>query len=315
MRRNAATAALLCLVFSCLALSQGGNSQLGGVVTDPSGALMPGVTITVTNADTSITNTSITNESGAYNFPSLQPGSKYSVSASLPGFQKQTVNNLAIAAAVNVRQDFKMQIASTTTTVEVSVNANELLTTNSQSVGEMLSATKVRDLPIVGNDVLSLLKVLPGVRGGAGNVATTMAGVGGDSINTVRDGLSVSDGRFESGVFSTTFINPDLVGEIKVILAPVDAEMGRGNGQVIISTRSGTNKYSGTAQWDIRNTALNPNTWNNNRNVGLDGAWSPTVPNWSNTHHVSLSYGGPIVKNKTFFFALWDQQLQYQRNT
>src|SRR5204863_984770 len=68
-------------------------------------------------------------------------------------------------------------------------------------------------------------------------------------------------------------------------------------------------------QWDIRNTALNPNTWTNNRNVGLDGAWSPTVPNWSNTHHVSVSYGGPIIKNKTFFFALWDQQLQYQRNT
>jgi len=315
VRKYFAAAMLWCLVFSCLAFSQGGNSQLGGVVTDPSGALMPGVTVTVTNVETSITNTSISNESGSYNFPSLQPGTKYTVSASLPGFQKKTVTSLVIGTAVNVRQDFQMQIASTTTTVEVSIEANELLTTNSQSVGEMLSASKVRDLPIVGNDVLSLLKVLPGVRGGAGAVATTMAGVGGDSINTVRDGLSVSDGRFESGVFSTTFINPDLVGEIKVILAPVDAEMGRGNGQVIISTRSGTNKYSGTAQWDIRNTALNPNTWNNNRNVGLDGAWSPTVPNWSNTHHVSVSYGGPIVKNKTFFFALWDQQLQYQRNT
>src|SRR6185503_7541906 len=88
MRSSIATAMLLCLVFSCLVFSQVGNSQLGGVVTDPSGALMPGVTVTVINGDTSITNTAITNESGAYNFPSLQPGSKYSVSASLPGFQR-----------------------------------------------------------------------------------------------------------------------------------------------------------------------------------------------------------------------------------
>ena len=124
MRRNVATAMLLCLVLSCLAFSQGGNSQLGGVVTDPSGALMPGVTITVTNADTSIANTSVTNESGSYNFPALQPGPRYTVSASLPGFQRKTVTNLVIGTAVNVRQDFQMQISSTTTTVEVSIEAN-----------------------------------------------------------------------------------------------------------------------------------------------------------------------------------------------
>ena len=304
---------LLCLVFSCLAFSQGGNSQLGGVVTDPSGALMPGVTVTVTNTDTSITNTAISNESGAYNFAALQPGPNYTVSASLPGFQRKTVTRLTIGAAVNVRQDFQMQIASTATTVEVSIEANDLLTTNSQSVGEVLTSARVRDLPIVGNDVLSLISLMPGVRGDANN--PVFAGVNENSINTIRDGLSTSDGRFESGVFSTTFINPDLVGEIRIILAPVDAEMGRGNGQVIITTRSGTNRYTGTAQWDIRNTALNPNTWDNNRNVdAFTGAWSPTQPNWSNTHHYTVSYGGPIVRNKTFFFALWDQQLQYQRN-
>src|SRR5436190_118022 len=101
MRRYVATAMLLSLVFSCLAFTQGGNSQLGGVVTDPSGALMPGVTITVTNSDTSITNSAITNESGSYNFAALQPGNKYTVSASLPGFQKKTVTSLVIGTAVN----------------------------------------------------------------------------------------------------------------------------------------------------------------------------------------------------------------------
>jgi hypothetical protein len=112
MRRYFATALLLCLAFSGFALAQGGNSQLGGVVTDPSGALMPGVTITVTNVDTSIANIAITNESGAYNFPSLQPGTNYRVSSSLPGFQTRTITALNIGVAVSVRQDFQMQIAA-----------------------------------------------------------------------------------------------------------------------------------------------------------------------------------------------------------
>jgi hypothetical protein len=315
MRNHAIAAALLCLFVSSLTFSQGGNSQLGGVTTDQTGALLPGVSITVTNVDTGIVNTSITNESGAYNFPSLQPGVNYSVSASLPGFQRRTVTSLNIGAATTVRQDFQLTVAAQATNVDVSIEANELLTTSAQSVGEVLTATRVRDLPIVGNDVLSLLNVMGGVVGGQGNENTTFAGVNANMVNTVRDGLSVSDGRFQSGVFTTNFINPDLVGEIRVILAPVDAEMGRGNGQVIINTRSGTNRFSGAAQWDVRNTALNPNSWNNNRQLDpITGEWSPTVPNWSNTHHYTASYGGPIIRNKTFFFVLWDQQLQYQRN-
>ena len=311
--RKTLGALLLCLLVGQFAFSQGGNSQLGGVATDATGALLPGVTITVTNVDTSVANTAITNESGAYNFPALQPGANYSVSASLPGFQRKTVTRLNIGVAVTVRQDFQLEVATQVTTVDVSIEANELLTTNTQSVGEVLNQERVADLPIVGNDVLSLIGLMPGVRGNAEDA--NFAGVGDMAINTVRDGLSVSDGRFASGVFSTTFINPDLVGEIRIVLTPVDAEMGRGNGQVIINTRSGTNKYSGAAQWDIRNTALQPNTWGNNNDLDpVTGAWSPTEPNWSNTHHYTVSFGGPIVRNKTFFYALWDQQLQYQRN-
>src|SRR5215207_4299491 len=130
MRSYVSAAALLCLIASGLAFSQGGNSQLGGVVTDPTGALLPGVSISVTNVDTSVVNTTITNESGAYNFPSLQPGANYSVSASLPGFQRKTITRLNIGAAVSVRQDFQLVIASQATTVDVSIEANELLTTN-----------------------------------------------------------------------------------------------------------------------------------------------------------------------------------------
>lgn len=96
-----------------------------------------------------------------------------------------------------------------------------------------------------------------------------------------------------------------MVGEMRVILAPVDAETGRGAGQVQILTRSGTNKYQGSAVWNAQNSALNANTWNNNR-TGADKTWF-------NRQQLSVNYAGPIIKNKTFFFALFDGQRMYSR--
>src|SRR6185436_9735692 len=109
------------------------------------------------------------------------------------------------------------------------------------------------------------------------------------------DGLSVQDGRYLNGVFGTTVINPELVGEMRVILAPVDAEMGRGNGQVQILTRSGTNQFRGAGVWTVRNSALDANTWENNNDV-VNGVWTPTKPDWFNRNEYTISAGGPIVK-------------------
>jgi hypothetical protein len=126
------------------------------------------------------------------------------------------------------------------------------------------------------------------------------------SVNTTMDGISVQDNRYNLGVTSATHINPDLVEEIRLIVAPVDAETGRGSGQVKILTKSGTNKYTGSAFWNVQNPALNANTWNNNR-TGVE-------PNWYNQQQYSLSFGGPIVKNKTFFFALYEGQTMNSRS-
>ena len=88
--------------------------------------------------------------------------------------------------------------------------------------------------------------------------------------------------------------------------------MGRGNGQVQITTRSGTNRYTGTAVWNFRNSELDPNTWANNRQV--DPATGKAVqPDWTNDHEYTISFGGPIIRNKTFFFALWDQRIRKER--
>jgi hypothetical protein len=274
-----------------------------------------------------VVSTSLTNDSGTYNFVTLPPG-PYKITATLQGFQTATVENITLGSAETQRFNIILKLGSAAgTTVDVAVDASQIISQSSPSIGEALNADKVRDLPMIGGDVLQLINTVAGVNG-VGATAN-FAGVGAASINTVRDGLSVSDGRFVNGVFATTVINPDLVGEIKIILAPVDAEMGRGNGQVIITTRSGTNRFTGAATLLYTNSGLNPNTWVGNQagsfkdDSGTACAvqqasdsckWTLTnKPAWFSNYHPTVSFGGPIVKNKTFFFVLWDQQKNFQR--
>jgi hypothetical protein len=150
-----------------------------------------------------------------------------------------------------------------------------------------------------------------------GAEGTNFAGVSARDVNVQRDGISINNQRWPNGLDSPTRMNPDLVGEIKLILAPVDAEMGRGNGQVQIQTRSGTNEYHGVAVWNVQNSALDANTWANNRNQTPNnlGEIKATQPPWRNLHEYNIAVGGPIKKNKTFFYALWDQQFILTRNT
>ena len=103
----------------------------------------------------------------------------------------------------------------------------------------------------------------------------------------------------QAGIQTATLMNPDLVGEVRSIVAPVDAEMGRGNGQLIVQTRSGTNQFRGSAVWSVRNSALDANTWSNNRQVDPQtGAWKPVPPDWNNRHQYTGSAGGPISRTK-----------------
>jgi hypothetical protein len=307
---------LMLFVFSwsIAALGQGGTGTLTGTVEDTSKALIPGVTITAVNANTGVTRTTLTNESGSYNLPGLPPGT-YRLSSALPGFQTQSFNNIDLGTNETKRLNYSLQVSTVATSVEVNIDAQSLLTTQGANVGEVLTEGKVQELPLVSGDVLDLVRILPGVRTTPfGGVFDSFAGLSTESVNTVRDGLSVTDGRYANGIYASTTINPELVGEIRLILTPVDAELGRGNGQVQITTRSGTNRYTGSAVWNVRNTALNANTWTNNSQVDpATGAWSPTPLDWFNENQITLTYGGPIIRNKTFFFAQYDTQLHSQR--
>src|SRR5215831_18487646 len=307
----AAIPLLLSLTLCCNAFAQTGNSSVAGFVQDPSGAFIPGVTVTATNTQTGVATTAVTNESGSYNIPSLLPGI-YKLTAELPGFKSRVFNDVQLGANSTGRYNFVLEVGAVTETVEVTAERTALIAESSPTIGQVLPEQQVHDLPLVSNNVLDLMKTMPGVRGGIYSNSTTFAGISASAVNTTRDGLSVQEGRYAYGVGSTTLINPDMVGEFRVILAPVDAETGRGNGQVQILTRSGTNAFHGSGVWNARNSALDANTWANNKQV-VRGVWTPSAPNWRNEHEYSVSLGGPIRKNKTFFFFLWDQNIERDR--
>src|SRR5688572_4781576 len=297
----------LCVcIISSVGLGQVINATLSGTVSDPSGALIPGAEITATHTGTGVATTIVTNEAGAYRFGSLQPG-PYRVSASLPGFQTQ-IFQVTLETSAQIRQNFILQIGAVTQQVEVSLAADQLLTAVSSSVGNVLPERQVLDLPLVGRDVMDFTTIMPGVVG-TGGAGTTFAGItagGSGNVNLQLDGVTVNNGRHTQGLAAATTINPDMVEEFRVVLAAVDVE-GRGSAQVQVRTRSGTNQFRGTAVWNVRNAALNANSWSNNRQ-GI-------APTWYNRHQYTVSFGGPIISNKTFFFALFDGQKGLQKES
>ncbi len=306
----------LCLVLASHTFAQTSNATLGGTASDATGALIPGVTITATNTATGSVNTALTNEAGAYQFASLQTGT-YKVTAELSGFQTLTYNEVALGVSQQVRLNFRLQVGSIAQSVEVTAAADTSIATTSSSIGTVLPDYKVRDLPLGGRNVLDLLRTTSGVSNAISGTTANDGATAGDTgyfaggrlsaVNTTRDGFVVSDGRYNHGAFSVTYTSPDLVEEVRVITAPVDAEVGRGSGQVQMVTRSGTNQLRGSVFWNNRNSALDASNWFNNFNG---------IPkDYENRNQYGARLGGPIIKNKTFFFFLVDEQRDVLKQT
>jgi len=297
------TSLLLCLLLSAPAFSQT-NASLNGTVADESGGVIPGVSVTATNNDTGVASNTFTNDSGVYNFPGLSTGT-YTVKVEQPGFQPVTFTDVQLRSATRASLNFDLEVAGVDTEIQVTSSARDLLLETSASAGDVLTVETIQTLPLVNRDALELIDVMSGVIKTDNTIfnanETSIAGVGANGINIQRDGVTVNDVRWPAGINAATRVNPDLVGEFKMVLAPVDAEMGRGNAQLQITTRQGTNNLHGNAVWTGQNTGLDPNTWENSRN-GVE-------PPWRNLHIFSASASGPIIKNKTFFFVLFDGQV------
>src|SRR5437870_8517471 len=205
--RFAGAVAVACLLFAISGFAQVINATLRGTVTDATGALIPGVEISATETETGVVSTALTNESGTYQFPSLQPG-PYRVSASLAGFQSQ-IFQIALGTSQQIRQNFTLQVGAVAQAVEVSVAADQLLTTLSSSVGNALPQREVADLPIVGRNVMDIATtIIPGVFGD-GHPNTTFAGItatGGRNIDISMDVVTMEPWADVQGVKTASFI-------------------------------------------------------------------------------------------------------------
>ena len=308
--RSLAAVIILITGFAVSGRAQVVSATLGGTVSDPSGAFIAKVTVTATNVNTGIVASEISNDSGAYQFASLQPGT-YTVTATAPGFQTLTYNNVQLGQTQQVRLNFALQVATGNQTVEVTAEADTALATTSASVGGVLAEKDVLSQPLASRNVLDLVALTPGVITVPGVfVATTLnfAGVQQNQVNTTRDGMITNDGRYANGAYSGIFTSPDMVEEVRVSTNQIDPSLGRGAAQVQMRTRSGSNEFHGAAFWTNNNSAFNANTYFGN----LQG--QPI--SYANRNQFGGRVGGPIKKNKAFFFFLTDDQryLTYQQD-
>jgi hypothetical protein len=294
------------LIFCAEAFCQSAGS-LSGTVLDASQAVLPGATITATNAETGVTVKASTNSAGVYAFPSLMLG-VYKVSAEMPGFQTSTKTDVKLGAQ-QARLNFELSVAGVATQIEITTSAQDMLLESGSSTGTVFQDKTLVELPLVNNDVMDLVNVMGGVVKPEdplfGNSTSTFAGVEGGNVNVQRDGVTINEVRYASGISAASRLNPEMVGEFKLVVSSVDAELGRGGGQVQVITKSGANAFHGSAVWDVQNTALDANEWSNNR-IGQ-------VPNWRNLNEYTVTVNGPIRKNKTFFFAMWNQAIPRTR--
>ena len=279
------------------------NAVVGGIVSDASGALIPGAEVTARNIATGIVTSRVTNEAGNYDFASLQPGT-YTVSAALSGFQTATFNNVQLSQGQQVRLNVTLQVGTVAQAVEVVAEANTLLATTTSSVGDVLPEVQVRSLPLASRNVLDLVRTAA-----AGAVGDNFAGARMSQMNTTRDGLPTMDGRYNdwNGAYSAVFTSPDLIEEVQVIVNSIDAAAGRGSGQVKMQTRSGGNDFHGALFYSNRNSALAAQDWFKNL-VGAEKTYS-------NRNQFGGRLGGPIKKNKAFFFVLIDEQRYVEKQS
>ncbi len=314
VRRGMKTAVLLLV----LSLTEPVRAQLGnegsveGVVTDPSGAVIPGVTLTARNADTSATFTATADASGLFRFLILPVGT-YELVAEHSGFATLIQKNVVVAIGAKINLTLSLRLATGSETVVVKSETPLLESTRSQ-VSTTVDARSVANLPLNGRNFLGFVFLAPGV-----TLAPTAAAGVGPSIGGQRGMNSyLLDGADNNQTFlggplgglggSDRYqLSQEAVQEFQVNINAYSAELGRaGAGVVSVITKSGTNEIHGSLFWYFRDRALNATSLIS-KNLGQ-------VKEPFHVHQFGGAVGGPIRKNKLFFFANYDGQRRTEFN-
>ena len=296
--------------------AQGGvTSTLSGTVTDSSGAVIPGASVTVKRADTGVSTEAVTNAEGQFTVPALNAGT-YTVTVALSGFKTVTLNDVVLNAGVPAGVKVTMQVGGIEEQVVVQAGA-EVVKTQSSTVSTTLSAKQIQSLPLTSRDALQFVVNLPGVNTPAGARDSTVNGLPQGSINITLDGISVQDNflKTSDGFFARVQPRLDAIEEVTVTSASNGADSG-GQGAVNIRfvTKSGTNTFKGNTFFTLRHDALNANSFFNNRNLPADPDTGKAPKAELRQYQPGFNAGGPIVipglwdgRDKAFFFFNYEE--------
>ena len=292
-------------VFPLTLSAQFDTASVLGTIRDESGAVLAGATVTLTNQATGISATAQTNENGSYEFLTVKIGT-YKIEASLASFSTARLENVRVAVGARQRVDLTMKVGEVTTTIEVSASAALLVETDTSDRGQVINQRQIVELPLNGRNYSDLALLTTGVRRSAYAFANPPR-EGAFNVNGQRsifnnflmdgvdnNGYGTSNQGFSSQVVQAT---PDALAEFKVVTSVMSAEFGRSSGAVInASIKSGTNEFHGSVWEFLRNTSLN-----------AAGYFPPlTGKPVFQRNQFGLTFGGPIVKNRAFFFTNWE---------
>lgn len=295
---------LAALIGSAALSAQTATGRIVGNITDPTGAVIPGVRVIATNAGTGVSVETLTNETGAYQIL-LLPVGNYEITAELAGFQKVVTKPERLDVNQSLRIDVKLQVGAVTQEVVVEEAATHI-ETESATLGIVIGATQISNLPLNGRNVLDLALLQPGViPNTSGNGSFSVSGGRGDSVTYLLDGGVNNNLLSNAAVLNP---NPDVVEEFRILTNNYGAEYGRNAGGIVsVVTKSGTNQFHGTAYDYVRNDALNANSFFNNANT--------LKKDILKRNQFGGTLGGPVFKDKLFFFSGWQSQRQSQLQT
>jgi hypothetical protein len=284
-----------------------------GTVTDPAGAVVPDATAELTNTATNENKSVTTNSSGQFVFPGVAPGS-YTLKISKTGFAATTFSNIKVDVTKSYTYDAKLEVSSGKEIVEVTAGTVAELQTTDAVMGNAVGENELMRLPTLGRDSRELLTLQPmstpfesSNGGGFGNSGGTIAGARSDQNAFNLDGIDITDNVIAGGGNQAPIIpiGVENVSEFRVGVTNNNASFGRAEGgQINVITKGGTNDFHGSVYWYHQNSALNANTWDNGHTPIGSTDFTPKQPQHENRG--GASFGGPLKKNKTFFFGNYE---------
>src|SRR4051812_36906905 len=277
------------------------NGRLSGSVIDSSGSAIPGAVVTLTlSGGAKAALRGQTTSDGLFSFPAVRPET-YDISVESQGFTRQVVRGVVVDPGREIAVPvIHMEVGSIAETVEISSTAEAVQTANAEN-SVSLSNAEVRKLPIVNRSPISLIGTQAGVSSnGHASGNTVINGQRGSFANVTLDGINIQDNYLRTNGldFQPNLLLLDQVSELTVTTSNAGASASGGSAQVVFNTPSGSNRFSGSLIWANRNNAFAANTWFNNR----DGIALPFL----NQNQVGGALGGPIKKDKLFFYVNYE---------